>query len=121
MTELRRGRQTTIEATPEPITIDTARTAVIVVDMQNDFGTKGGVFDRAGIDIAPIQKVVTPISKVLRISPPRGLKSGLTENGLSPGPFGSRPSGFSQQGALESVSNKGSYGRTGWNSRSRFD
>src|SRR5437016_14641758 len=83
MTELRRGRQTTIEATPEPITIDTARTAVIVVDMQNDFGTKGGVFDRAGIDIAPIQKVVTPISKVLRISPPRGLKSGLTENGLS--------------------------------------
>ncbi len=47
MTELRRGRQTTIEATPEPITIDTARTAVIVVDMQNDFGT------RAECSIAP--------------------------------------------------------------------
>jgi hypothetical protein len=27
-----------IEAKPEPITIDTAQTAVIVVDMQNDLG-----------------------------------------------------------------------------------
>ena len=39
------GRQTIIEATPEPITIDTARTAVIVVDMQNDFCSQGGLFE----------------------------------------------------------------------------
>ena len=50
--------QITINAKPEMITIDTAQTAVIVVDMQNDFGSKGGMFDRAGVDIAPIQKVV---------------------------------------------------------------
>lgn len=59
------GSQVTMEATPEPITIDRARTAVIVVDMQNDFGSKGGMFDRAGVDIAPIQKVIEPISRVL--------------------------------------------------------
>ena len=27
----------------------TARTAALVVDMQNDFGANGGMFDRAGI------------------------------------------------------------------------
>jgi ureidoacrylate peracid hydrolase len=53
-------RQITINAKPETITIDTAQTAVIVVDMQNDFGSKGGMFDRAGVDIAPIQKVCSP-------------------------------------------------------------
>ena len=40
------GRRITIEAKPQPITIDTSTTAVIVVDMQNDFGCKGGMFDR---------------------------------------------------------------------------
>lgn len=52
------GRRVTIEAKPQPITIDTSTTAVIVVDMQNDFGSKGGMFDRAGIDISGIQKAV---------------------------------------------------------------
>ena len=37
-----------IEARPESITIDSHRTAALVVDMQNDFGAKGGMFDRAG-------------------------------------------------------------------------
>src|SRR5713101_1163614 len=38
----------TVEARPEPLTIDLARTAVLVIDMQNDFCTPGGGFDRAG-------------------------------------------------------------------------
>jgi hypothetical protein len=44
------SRMITIEATPEAITIDTAKTAVLVVDMQNDFGTKDAMFDRAGLE-----------------------------------------------------------------------
>ena len=50
----------TIDAKPEPITIERHRTAALVVDMQNDFGAKGGMFDRAGIDISVIQSVVEP-------------------------------------------------------------
>jgi nicotinamidase-related amidase len=34
------------------LTIDPAQCAVIVVDMQNDFGAKGGMFALAGIDIS---------------------------------------------------------------------
>jgi ureidoacrylate peracid hydrolase len=54
-----------IEAQPAPIQIDTARTAVLVIDMQNDFGAKGGMFDRAGIDISMIQQAVAPTARVL--------------------------------------------------------
>jgi nicotinamidase-related amidase len=45
-----------LDATPEAILLDIATTAVLVVDMQNDFGSKGGMFDRAGIDISGIYK-----------------------------------------------------------------
>jgi ureidoacrylate peracid hydrolase len=38
----------TIDAKPEPVSIDPTRTAVIVIDMQNDFGADGGMFARAG-------------------------------------------------------------------------
>jgi hypothetical protein len=40
-----------IDAKPEPINIEPSKTAVIVVDMQNDFGSKGGMFDRAGLGL----------------------------------------------------------------------
>lgn len=54
-----------IEARPEPVAIDIRKTAVVVVDMQNDFGADGGMFARAGLDISPIRNVVAPIQAVL--------------------------------------------------------
>ena len=64
----------TLEAKPEPIAIDPAKTAVIVVDMQNDFGSKGGMFDRAGIDISGIQRAVAPTARVLAAARRMGIK-----------------------------------------------
>ena len=43
-TQNMRSRIVKFDAKPEPIAIDSAKTAVIVVDMQNDFGTKGGLY-----------------------------------------------------------------------------
>lgn len=57
------GRDLRLDAKPEPVILNTARTALIVVDMQNDFGSKGGMFDRAGINISGIQKAVGPTAK----------------------------------------------------------
>jgi ureidoacrylate peracid hydrolase len=54
-----------IEAQPHSLQIDSHRTAVIVVDMQNDFGSEGGMFARAGIDISAIQAAVAPTARVL--------------------------------------------------------
>jgi ureidoacrylate peracid hydrolase len=55
-----KGRLATIEAKPQAIAIDVARSAIIVVDMQNDFGADGGMFHRAGIDISMIRRAVAP-------------------------------------------------------------
>ncbi|MFN2576338.1 MAG: cysteine hydrolase family protein [Pyrinomonadaceae bacterium] len=60
-----KSRMIRIEAKPAPIAIDTAKTAVIVVDMENDFGSKGGMFDLAGIDISMIQRAVGPTANVI--------------------------------------------------------
>jgi ureidoacrylate peracid hydrolase len=58
-------RLVTIEAKPEPITIDTSRSAALVVDMQNDFAAEGGMFDRAGIDISASRSAAKPASRAL--------------------------------------------------------
>jgi len=63
-----------LKARPDSISFDAASTVVIVVDMQNDFGTKGGMFDRAGIDISMIQKSVGPTFKVLTAARKAGIK-----------------------------------------------
>lgn len=67
-------RQILIGAKPQPIAVDAANTAVIVVDMQNDFGTKGGMFDRAGINISMIQKAIGPTANVLTAARKAGMK-----------------------------------------------
>jgi ureidoacrylate peracid hydrolase len=47
-----------VEARPAPVSVVPSRTAVVVVDMQNDFGSTGGMFERAGIDISSIRAVI---------------------------------------------------------------
>lgn len=73
-----------IEAKPGPIRIDLARTAVIVVDMQNDFGAEGGMFARAGINIAPIRKVIEPTKAVLTAARRVGVKVVYLKMGFHP-------------------------------------
>ena len=73
-----------LDARPEPIAIDPARTAMLVVDMQNDFGAKGGLFHRAGIDISGIQKVISPISQVLASARNAGVKIIYLKMGFRP-------------------------------------
>jgi ureidoacrylate peracid hydrolase len=68
------GRVVTIDANPAPIRIDTARTAIVVVDMQNDFGSEGGSFHRAGIDISMIRAAVPPTARALGAARASGIK-----------------------------------------------
>jgi ureidoacrylate peracid hydrolase len=57
--------QIIIEARPEFLGVDPRQSAVIVVDMQNDFGSEGGMFALAGIDISGIQATIAPTARVL--------------------------------------------------------
>jgi ureidoacrylate peracid hydrolase len=63
-----------IQAKPDPLSIDLAQTAILVIDMTNDFGAKGGMFERAGIDISEIQAAVPPTARVLAAGRRAGLK-----------------------------------------------
>jgi ureidoacrylate peracid hydrolase len=72
-------------ARPDSVSFDAASTAIIVVDMQNDFGSKGGMFDRSGIDISGIQKAIVPTLNVLTAARESGieviyLKMGFNED-----------------------------------------
>jgi ureidoacrylate peracid hydrolase len=55
---LKPSRLVKIDAKPEPIEVDLMRTAVIVVDMQNAFVSKGGMFDILGRDISEAERVI---------------------------------------------------------------
>ena len=79
-----KDRLINLDAKPEAITLDPAKTAVIVVDMQNDFGSKGGMFDRAGIDISGIQKAVGPTAKVLATARKLEIKVFYLKMGYTP-------------------------------------
>src|SRR5207253_946936 len=73
-----------LNAKPERITIDPSKTAVIVVDMENDFAAKGGMFDRAGIDISGAQKVIAPTARVLAQARAAGMKVVYLKMGYQP-------------------------------------
>ena len=74
----------TLDAKPEPIVIDPTRSAVIVVDMENDFVAKGGMFDRAGVDISGAQKAIAPTAKVLAAARQAGLRIIYLKMGYRP-------------------------------------
>ena len=63
-----------LQADPEPIGIDLQRTATIVVDMQNAFCSRGGMFDSIGMDITPIREVIEPCRRVIDAMRSRGCK-----------------------------------------------
>lgn len=54
-----------VPARPTCFALGREHTAVLVIDMQNDFGSPGGMFDRAGIDITPIRATLEPTALVL--------------------------------------------------------
>ncbi|SRR5712691_10828448 len=68
------NRIVTIDARPEPIEVDIARTALLVIDMQNDFASKGGMLDLAGQDISMNRKTIESTKRVLETARQVGMK-----------------------------------------------
>ena len=73
-----------IRAEPESLEIDVQRTAVLVVDMQNAFVSKGGMVDMGGGDISKLRKTIQPIQKILTVARGRGLKVVFIAHRYSP-------------------------------------
>ena len=73
-----------VPATPTSFQLDPAACAVVVVDMQNDFGSTGGMFDRAGIDITVVRAIVPTVRAVLDVARDAGLPIVYLKMGFSP-------------------------------------
>jgi len=70
----RRKMKIRFHAQPEDLELDTRSAAVVVVDMQNAFAIKNGVFDLAGIDISPAAQIIHTIRDILEASRDRGIQ-----------------------------------------------
>jgi ureidoacrylate peracid hydrolase len=63
-----------LEAEPEPVQIDINRTALIIIDMQNTFVKKGGIFDHQGTDLSVFDSVISTIKSIYSAAKNHGLK-----------------------------------------------
>jgi ureidoacrylate peracid hydrolase len=62
----------TLKTRPDSLEIDLARSAVLVVDMQNAFASKGGTLDLDGVDLSAAPGIVSSIRQVLDAARPAG-------------------------------------------------
>jgi nicotinamidase-related amidase len=62
----------TIDAGAKLVTFDLARTAIIVIDMQNDFCHPDGWLSHIGVDVTPARAPIAPLERLLPVL--RGLE-----------------------------------------------
>jgi ureidoacrylate peracid hydrolase len=62
-----------LPAKPEPVEVDLAKCALMVVDMQNAFATPGGMLDIAGVDIADAPRVVEAVRVLIEAGRAMGM------------------------------------------------
>jgi ureidoacrylate peracid hydrolase len=55
----------TLNSRPEPVEVDFAKSALIVVDMQNAFASEGGMLDLAGVDIGWAPEVIRGVARTI--------------------------------------------------------
>lgn len=70
-----------LPARPEPIRLDPATSAVIVVDMQNAYASKGGYVDEAGFDVGPAAACTARVAEVVDTARAAGMAVVFLQNG----------------------------------------
>ena len=58
-------RPVTVAAGGKQVTLDLARSAIVVIDMQNDFCHPGGWLSHIGVDVAPARAPIAPLQRLL--------------------------------------------------------
>lgn len=76
--------EVTLPTQPEPLTIRPSETAIIVVDMQNAYVSKGGYCDLAGFDISGSVAAIAQTKKVLDAARAAGVLVVYFQNGWDP-------------------------------------
>lgn len=63
-----------LPARPESLAINSGETALIVVDMQNAYSTKGGYLDLAGFDVSSTGPVIEQIARAIEAARAAGVQ-----------------------------------------------
>ena len=77
------GRSAEVPARPEALTLPLAATALIVVDMQNGYLSKGGYLDLIGTDVSPAPKALAGTKTAIEAARAAGLRVIYLQNGFS--------------------------------------
>ncbi len=80
------GRSGALElvARPEPVAFDPGATALIVVDMQNAYASKGGYLDLAGFDVSATGPVIAKVADAVAIAREAAIPVVWLQNGWDP-------------------------------------
>ena len=73
-----------LPARPEPIALDPAMSALIVVDMQNAYASAGGYLDLAGFDVSATGPVIERIARAVAAARAAGIRVVWFQNGWDP-------------------------------------
>jgi nicotinamidase-related amidase len=73
-----------IDAQPAPLTVETSRTALIIIDMQRDFLEPGGFGEALGNDVSQLRKTVAPLRELLGAARDAGITVIHTREGHRP-------------------------------------
>ena len=75
---------TQLSTRPEPLDVAFDKSAIVVVDMQNAFASKGGLLDLAGVDISGAATVVRSIASVLQAARAKAVQVIYLQTGYKP-------------------------------------
>jgi ureidoacrylate peracid hydrolase len=75
------GTGKVLKAEPEAIQLAAEQTALIVIDMQNAYTSKGGYLDLAGFDVSKTRPVVENIKKAVDTAHAAGIQVIYFKNG----------------------------------------
>jgi len=102
--------ETVVNAEPEAVTLDTERSALIVVDMQNSFCKKGGMFDHIGsLNKTMARQVIEVDKKVIAACRRKGIKTIYLRMTYGPDPkytVGPDSPGYWKQSGLKLMRDK---------------
>jgi nicotinamidase-related amidase len=101
----------TIAAEPEPIGLDWASTALVIIDMQRDFMEPGGFGEALGNDVSQLARAVQPIASVLNAARHRGMLVVHTREGHLPDLSDAPPAKIERSAPSKRIGDPGPMGR----------
>jgi len=100
-----------IDAKPEPVLVDFARTALVIIDMQRDFLEPGGFGETLGNDVSLLGRAVEPIRRLLARAREKGMLVIHTREGHRPDLSDAPPAKLERGAPSMRIGDEGPMGR----------